>query len=125
MEDRESIIQNYIEGYNNFDVQQMIKDFADDIVFENIQHGEVSMTLRGIDEFTNQAEKVKHFFSYRKQTILSYEHEAERTETTIDYYGILATDLPNGLRKGQEIRLAGKSIFEFRDGKIKKLADLS
>jgi hypothetical protein len=34
-------------------------------------------------------------------------------------------DFPNGLKKGEEISLDGKSIFEFsEDGKIMKLTDI-
>lgn len=123
MKEREVVIQNYIEGYNTFDVSKMIKDFSDDVIFENLQKGEVTMILNGIQEFINQAETAKQFFSQRKQTILSCTHEANKTVTEIDYQGIVAIDLPNGLKKGQEIKLNGRSIFEFKEDKIVKLTD--
>ena len=34
-------------------------------------------------------------------------------------------DFPNGLKKGQELNLIGKSIFEFDGDKIIKLTDVS
>jgi hypothetical protein len=51
MDKRERMIKTYVEGYNIFDVSKMITDFYKNIVFENIQNGEVSMTLKGIDAF--------------------------------------------------------------------------
>ncbi len=125
MEAREEVIKQYIESYNNFDTQKMTEDFSDDIVFVNIQNGKTNMTLNGINEFKNQAETAKQFFSQRNQKILSFKHEGHITQIEIDYHGILAQDFPNGLKKGQEISLKGKSTFEFRDGKIIKLTDES
>ena len=59
---REKIIQNYIDGYNEFDVEKMTTDMHDDVVFQNIQNGEVNLTLNGIAAFKRQAEQVKLFF---------------------------------------------------------------
>jgi hypothetical protein len=53
-------------------------------------------------------------------------HHKNICEITIGDEAKLAKDLPNGIKKGQELRLKGKSIFEFsKDGKIKKLVDVS
>lgn len=124
-DEKEKIIKNYIDGYNGFDVSLMVKDFSGDIIFENIQNGEVNMTLRGIEEFKAQAESAKSYFSERTQTIRLFRHEENRTEIELDYTAVLAMDFPNGMKKGQELRLQGKSIFEFNNGKIIKLSDIS
>lgn len=125
MKDREDIIRNYIEGYCDFDVSKMVTDFSDDIVFENIQHGQITMTLTGIEEFRAQAEESNSYFSERIQEIKSFIHEEEKTEIEIDYFAVLAIDFPNGMKKGQKINLKGRSIFEFQNNKITKLSDLS
>jgi hypothetical protein len=125
MEAREEIIKKYVEGYNNFDTQKMTEDFSDDIVFVNKQNGQANMILNGINEFKNQAETAKQFFSQRNQKIMSFKHDGYITQIEIDYHGILAQDFPNGLKMGQEISLKVKSTFEFRDGKIIKLTDES
>lgn len=44
-EKRENIIQNYIEGYNKFDVEKMLLDLDNEIIFQNIQNGEINLTL--------------------------------------------------------------------------------
>ena len=54
---RENIIQNYIDGYNKFDTEKMTRDFSEEIVFQNIQNGEVDMTLEGKNAFKQQAEQ--------------------------------------------------------------------
>lgn len=41
---RERIIRNYIQGYNQFDIDKMFADFDDKIVFENTQNGTTNMT---------------------------------------------------------------------------------
>lgn len=125
MTNKEKIIHNYIEGYNQFDIDKMIADFDESIVFENIQDGEINMTLNGIDEFKAQAEKSKEYFSVRKQTIQSFSHDSNAVTIEIDYYAVLAIDFPNGLKAGQELNLKGKSVFEFSDNKIVKLTDIS
>lgn len=125
MKNREEIIKNYIDAYNSFDVSKMIMDFSDEIVFENIQNTEVTMTLNGLDEFKAQAETAKSYFSERRQTIKSFRHEAEKSEIEIEYYGVLAMDFPNGMKEKDEINLNGKSIFEFKNNKIIRLTDIS
>ncbi|UPZ16441.1 nuclear transport factor 2 family protein [Flavobacterium humidisoli] len=125
MTNKEKIIQNYIEGYNQFDINKMIADFDESVIFENIQNGEVNLTLNGIKEFTAQAEKGKEFFSARKQTITSLIQDEITAIIDIDYYAVLAIDFPNGLKAGQELNMKGKSIFQFLDDKIVKLTDIS
>lgn len=125
MIERERIIQNYIEAYNQFNIDKMIADFDESIVFENIQNGETNLILNGIKEFTAQAEKAKEYFSERKQTITSFIQDEITAIVEIDYYAVLAIDFPNGLNAGQELRMKGKSIFQFLDDKIIKLTDMS
>ena len=125
MNRREQIISNYIAAYNSFDVEKMVTDFDDNIRFENISNGRVDMTLTGIDAFKQQAEQAKRLLSERKQTILSFVHEADQTTIQIDYFAILAIDLPYGLKKGAELRLSGVSVFKFNGNKVVALSDIS
>lgn len=125
MIDRERIIKNYVEGYNQFDIDKMTTDFSRDIVFENIQNGEVNMTLNGLNEFKEQAENAKAYFSARSQVITVLNHFESKTEIEIDYHAVLAMDFPNGMKAGEELNLKGKSVFEFLDNKILKLRDIS
>jgi hypothetical protein len=125
MKNREKIIQNYIDGYNERDVEKMVEDFDTAIVFENISNGEVNMSMAGLELFKQQAEQAKNYFSSRAQTIRSFTHRDDETEVEIDYKAVLAMDFPNGLKKGDELNLQGKSMFQFSGEKIIKLTDIS
>lgn len=125
MNEKETIINNYVEAYNNFDIESMIADFSNDIVFENISNGETNLSIRGIDSFLKQAETAVKYFSKRTQTIRSIKHDDNKTEIEIGYDAVAAIDLPNGIKKGSVISLSGRSVFEFEGNKITKLTDIS
>ena len=125
MNEREKIIKNYIDGYNQFDCDKMLFDFDENVVFENIQKGELNMSLTGLKALRQQAEQAKSYFTTRTQTIISFKHVGDETEIEIDYYAVLGMDFPNGLKRGDELKLKGKSIFKFLNDKIIKLTDIS
>lgn len=122
---REKIIQNYIDGYNEFDIEKMVRDLDEEIIFQNIQNNEVNMTLKGINAFKQQAEQAKSYFEKRHQKITSTKYIEDKTEIEIEYSAVLGIDFPNGLKKGQQLELKGKSIFVFKDNKICELTDIS
>ena len=125
MKSREAIIANYIDGYNHFDIDKMVMDFADAIVFEDSSNGVINMSLSGLTAFKSQAEVAKSYFAMRQQSVTALNHEADETTIEIDYHAVLKVDFPNGLKKGDEFQLKGKSIFKFLGNKIIKLTDLS
>jgi hypothetical protein len=122
---QEQIIQAYIDAYNNFDVEQMLKDLDAHIQFQNISNGEITLSISGLTAFREQAEKAKAFFSSRQQIIKNFVHNGNQTEIEIDYNAILAIDLPNGLKKGDVLDLKGKSVFTFSGLKIRAITDIS
>ncbi|QEM13976.1 nuclear transport factor 2 family protein [Mucilaginibacter rubeus] len=125
MQQRELIISNYVKAYNNFDVEGMLKDLAPTVKFENVSNGDVNMELNGIEAFRNQAEQAARLFERREQIIRSFKHTGNKTEIEIDYNAIIAIDLPNGLKKGDEMNLKGHSIFTFNEDKIIGIMDIS
>src|SRR5690606_27109761 len=126
LNERTAKIYQYIEAYNRLDVSNMTVNMSDTFVFQNIENNKSTMLLEGIDEFKKQAIEAVSYFTQRQQTILSMTHKCHYTEITVDYNAIAAMDFPNGIKKGNEIKLKGKSIFEFsEDGKIVKLTDIS
>lgn len=119
-------IFKYVEAYNQMDAKNMIADFSDDIIFKNVMNGEKTMELQDIEEFKKQAIEALSYFSEREQVIESITHNYSTTDISITYRAIAAMDYPNGLKKGEEISLNGKSIFEFSaEGKISRLTDIS
>ncbi|MGD1894110.1 MAG: nuclear transport factor 2 family protein [Cyclobacteriaceae bacterium] len=119
------IIRGYVAAYNNFDVPGMIRHLSDDIVFQNVSGGEVTLELTGKDAFREQAEQASKLFKSRKQTIDDIQILDNVAEVLINYEGALAQDLPNGLKAGDLLRLQGKSVFTFLKNKIVKLRDES
>lgn len=124
-EQQKEIIQNYINSYNAFDINGMTKDLDEKVVFENISNEKVDLRTEGINDFRKQAESAQHFFEERKQTITSWNFNDNKVSINIDYKAILAIDLPNGLKKGDTLKLKGQSEFEFNKGKIIRITDKS
>lgn len=123
-EEKQKIVEEYVNAYNNFDIEGMLKNLHQDVVFRNISNGTVDLMTIGIDEFERQAEEAKLMFSNRNQKITDTEFEDDKVEVGIDYKGTLAINFPNGLPAGSEFQLIGKSVFRFSDGKIIEIEDI-
>ncbi len=124
-EENKEIIENYVKAYNSFDVEGIVKLLHKDILFRNFSNGEPNTEIRGTEEFRELAEKSAKIFSSRLQTIIDYSIIDDKVEVQIDYEGILAIDLPNGLKIGDTMQLKGKSIFGIKEGKISLIEDYS
>jgi len=125
-EDNRVLIDNYLAAYNRFDLDDMLALVHPDIEFKNVAGGEVNAMASGINEFRQMAERSKGLFSARKQTVRRLEiRDNKGLVVEVTYEGVLAADLPNGMKKGETLRLNGRSEFEFRDGKIFRITDIS
>lgn len=124
-EQQQRIIQNYIDAYNNFDVDGMATDLDETVVFENVSNGNVDLRTEGLQAFVQQAEAAKAYFTERQQRIESWSFEDTTISIEIAYSAVLATDLPNGLKKGESLELKGTSTFGFENGRIKSITDRS
>lgn len=119
------IIDRYLAAYNAFDVAGMLELLHPDIEFRNVANGEVTAAARGCDEFRALAKRAATLFTSRRQTVSEYGNEGDEAWISIDYEGVLATDLGPGMAAGDTLRLTGRSTFTFRDGLIVKLVDES
>ncbi|NVK65030.1 MAG: nuclear transport factor 2 family protein [Flavobacteriales bacterium] len=124
-EQQKIMVEKYVKSYNDFDIKGMIENLSEDIVFKNVSNGNVDFRTEGIAEFKKQAESAKQYFSQRKQTIETWNFSEPKITIGIDYKAILKVDLPNGLKRGDTLKLKGKSEFEFENGKIKSITDKS
>lgn len=122
---QKEIIEGYIEAYNSFDVEAMLQFAHPAVVFKNVEGGEVNATVTGIHEFRKLSERVKSFYSTRCEQITGLESVGDVTTVDISFEGVLAVDLPNGMRAGDVHKLRGRSVYEFSDGKICKITDYS
>jgi len=119
------IIEQYIQAYNHFDIAGMCEHLHQEVVFQNIADGKIDLTTEGMAAFQAQAEKAKSFFTSRKQIATSWDFQGNEVTVGIDYEGILAIDLPNGLKVGEYLQLEGKSVFSFQENQIIKIQDIS
>lgn len=120
-----ALITNYINAYNSFDIDGMIRLLHHDLEFRNISNGAVDTETKGIEQFRTLAERSAKFFSQRRQMVKDIIMNDDRAEIEIDYEAILATDLPNGLKAGQTIKMQGKSIFQMKDEMLIMIEDYS
>ena len=122
---QKEVIEGYIAAYNAFDIEAMLALIHPDVVFKNVAGGEVNATATGAEEFRTMAEQTKSLFSSRCQVMTSFDSIGDTASVDIKYEGVLSTDLPNGMKAGDTLRLNGRSVFQFRDGKLLRITDYS
>ncbi|MCR9453220.1 nuclear transport factor 2 family protein, partial [Vibrio alginolyticus] len=119
------LIESYVSRYNSFDVSGLLDLLDDDVVFENESNGEITARSEGKAEFESLASESAKIFSARQQVVTAIEMSELAATVNIDYTGTLALDLPNGLKAGQVLELKGQTYFEFQNGKISHIKDVS
>ena len=125
MDQQKKMIEEYIHAYNQFEIESMLILLHEDIVFENFSEGICNVKTEGIDEFRLQAQDARKYFSKRQQTIKEWDIQIDKIIVEIAYEGILAIDLPNGMKAGDCVLIEGQSEFMFTDTKISKIVDRS
>lgn len=119
------VINEYIKAYNDFNVDNMLQNIHEEVIFRNIAKGEVNLELIGKNELKKQAEEAVNLFEERKMKITAQKIESNTLKNKIDFKGILALDMPDGHKKGEIIELKGKSLFKFKGNKIILIEDIS
>lgn len=123
-QEKKDLINNYIAAYNRFDIDAMLAFLHSDVAFLNISKGAVTVESDGIDQFRELALQSASLFSKRQQSVTSFKEAADQAEIEVDFTCVLARDLPNGMKEGEELNLQGRADFEFADGKIRKITDI-
>ncbi|MDQ4122851.1 MAG: nuclear transport factor 2 family protein [Acidobacteriota bacterium] len=124
-EKQKQVIEKYVEAYNNFDTETMLSLFDSECSFENYSGDELTSSAKGLAELRAMMEQGKNVFVSRRQIISALSFQNGTAIAEIDYQGKLKIDLPNGLKAGDDLKLKGRSEFEFQDGLIKSLKDFS
>ena len=119
------IVEQYLEYYNSFLIDKMLDLFTEDCVFQNISNTSDTMTCIGKDELKALASQTRSIFQTRQQTATNWIIAPEKIAIEINFTAVFATDLPNGVKQGQQYSLQGVSIYEFEGEKIKRLVDYS
>lgn len=124
-EEQKALIEQYLNAYNSFDIDGMVALVHSHITFRNISEGNVTAEAIDVEQFKEMANQSKSIFSSRRQQASNFVFDGNSASVDIFYEGTLATDLPNGMKAGEKLQLTGKSEFEFKDGKIISLTDIS
>ena len=95
------------------------------VEFKNISAGVVNASTNRVAELRALAQQSLSLFSERHQKIESFELQGPVAIASIIFRAVVADDLPNGLKKGQVLNFSGRSEFEFKDGAISKITDIS
>ncbi len=119
------LVERYVDRYNSEDIDAMLDCVSDDVVFENISNTGQSIQLKGRDAMRQVAEASASAFKYRRQKIVSLMVNESSAAAEVSFNGIAAVNLPTGIRAGQSVDMRGATFFEFRDGKIARIADYS
>ena len=122
---KQVIIEKYIEAYNNFETDEMLSLFAPDCAFGNYSNNELTASAEGLAELRMLMKQGENIFAARRQTVTKLTFQGETVIAEIDYWGKLKLELPNGAKSGDELKLKGRSEFEFENDSIKSLKDFS
>ncbi|WP_171013810.1 nuclear transport factor 2 family protein [Chitinivorax sp. B] len=95
--DQKILVKRYIDAYNQFDLEGMAAGLHQDIAFENVTGETVTAQAKGLAQFESLAKHGKTRFSQRQQTPTHRQHNHDLLAVGIDYRGVLAIDLPNGM----------------------------
>ena len=120
-----ALIEKYLDAYNAFDIDGMLALAHPSVEFKNVSNGRVDAEANGIDALRKLAEQSRALFSTRKQAMTSFEGNGDHAIITVKFSAVIAADLPNGMKRGQELNLVGRTEFTFRDGKILQIIDVS
>ncbi|RJE88383.1 nuclear transport factor 2 family protein [Paenibacillus sp. 1011MAR3C5] len=120
-----SIIEQYIAAYNAFHIEDMLALLHDEVVFQNYAGGKLELETSGISEFRELAEQSAKMFESRCQSITDFRSTNGQIVVDIQYEAVLAVDLPNGMKRGEQLQLTGKSVFQIQNGKISRIEDHS
>lgn len=119
------IVKNFIKAYNSLNVESMLAYLHPEIEFKNISNAVENAHTNGIEKFSELANNSINIFSEREQKITSYRESNDAVNVEINFRGILAIDLPNGLKARETLIMNGKSTYVFKDNLIISLVDES
>lgn len=123
--ENKAVVEKYIDAYNTFDIEGMLSCFLETALFENMSNSGGSISVQGIAAIKDLANKSKECFTSRKQGITRLHEGNDHIVIEVSYKAVLNIDLSDTLKKGDALELKGVSIFEFKNGKISRLADFS
>ncbi|MCX2745568.1 nuclear transport factor 2 family protein [Mangrovivirga sp. M17] len=122
--DKIRIIEEYIAGYNEYNIDKMLKSVSKDVHFMNITHDFITLNIHGKNDFRTIAEKSKEMFKSRKQEIDDVCFKEDTVEVDVNYSAIINLGMRNQLSADEKLIIRGKSLFKFNDNQIVEIQDI-
>jgi steroid delta-isomerase-like uncharacterized protein len=122
-ERNKKLVEDYINQYNNKNIDAMLDLFSDDVQFESVSNDGDCVKTDGKEQLRELASMSVAYFQQRRQTVLSWVIDENHVAVEIDYWCKLAKDLSTGQKAGEELRLRGASFFTIQNGLIARLVD--
>jgi predicted ester cyclase len=119
------VVYDYVKAYNSYDIHRMEFHLDEFVHFSNTFQGLLNRDTKGLEQFREQAIASSELFENRKQEITSLVLKPESITANISFEGIASKNLGHQLRKGESLFISGKSTFEFKNGKVIRIEDVS
>ncbi len=116
-------VEAFIKAYVAMDVDGMLAPLADDVVFKSKVGSELLAEANNKEEFEAHARADVRAFKQRTQTIKKTFNMGPTTIVTFQRDSVVAKDMPNGWKAGQELQLRGATEFQLRDNTIVRITD--
>jgi hypothetical protein len=123
-EEKLSVIKTFVHAYNAFDIETMMSLLHPEFEFRHISSGRTSVIASSLNEYRDFIEYGAELFSSRKLTVMDIQEVNDRITAGIVYAGVLAVDLPDGLKAGDTLKHQGCHEYIFRDGMIYRVTDI-
>lgn len=112
------MVVDFIEAYNTRDVEGMLADVTDDVMYRHYCDAGVLFKAGDKGEFEAALHDDLSAFEHRTQMVKTSMTMLGSTVLTTQFDALVAKDLSNGWTAGQSITLPAASEFQFSDDKI-------
>jgi hypothetical protein len=112
----EDLVSGYLAVYNALDMEGLMAEIHPRIEFSNISGGVENAAASGRGAFRRLAELSLDLCASCRQTWLAYRESGDVAHAAVAFEAVLAADLPNGMRAGDNLSLRGHTEFGFGDG---------
>lgn len=125
MDDIPGIIARYLRAYEAKDIEALLDTLTDDVTFEHQEAGRITAEAQGRSAFRTLATVGASIFVERRQHVLNCIALGDHIILRIRFEGLTSDAPPGGLAPRTQVAIDGLSLFELREGRIRRLVDVS
>ncbi|PLX71445.1 MAG: hypothetical protein C0602_01145 [Denitrovibrio sp.] len=120
---KESIVIKYINAYNKKDIDEMLKYVTWDVAFSSMSEDKVNVEIFGKSNFQELMKSTQSLFRKRELIIKSIKFIEGKIWIDTRLEAVFATNLPNGIKKGDELKVDSSYEFTFRYKLLSHIAE--